>query len=475
MSLRCSLARSPVVIGPSCGCRAKHASSSSSRPWDTGNRWSLSSGSTSRPGATAWLSLDLIDRSPQSFWMHLVGGLRRVLPTIDDELGLLLAERGPDHVFVAALLRQIEQAGRPVNLVLDDLALIEDRSTIDGLALLVERVGHVVRVPITNRMTPLLPLARWRSLGWLVEVGENDLRLDHDEARSIASRSGRPVDDPGVLELCDQFDGWPLGFHLTLMSNPRGQVPTGSAGPGSDSERQLADYLVTEVIDRLPPEHRDVAFAIAVPQWFDLDFARRLLGSPAVPIIRVLQRQRLFLDIIDDERGAMRFHSFVRTVLVRELIWRDPALHDDLHRRAAAIWADRGDVAEAHRLSVSIGDLAHAFTLVIAPTFDLINRGDAAGAARLMVSFPCVTDVEDRPSRSDIAVASFFARNHDEASRWSDRAAQLLIRSDPTAQVRLHALRGALSLMRGDVASAAANVVAYDLAAPLALRPTTPS
>ena len=139
----------------------------------------------------------------------------------------------------------------------------------------------------------------------------------------------------------------------------------------------------------------------------------------------------------------MRFHSFVRTVLVRELIWRDPELHDDLHRRAAAIWADRGDVAEAHRLSVSIGDLAHAFTLVIAPTFDLINRGDAAGAARLMVSFPRDTDVDEPALALDMAVASFFARNHDEASRWSDRAAQLLIRGDPTAQVRLHALRGA--------------------------------
>ncbi len=151
---------------------------------------------------TAWLSLDLIDSSPQSFWMHLVGGLRRVLPTIDDELGLLLAERGPDHVFVAALLRQIEQAERPVNLVLDDLARIEDRSIIDGLALLVERVGHVVRVLMTSRMTPLLPLARWRSLGWLVELGEKDLRLDHDEARSIARLSGRPVDDPGGARAC---------------------------------------------------------------------------------------------------------------------------------------------------------------------------------------------------------------------------------------------------------------------------------
>ncbi len=112
-------------------------------------------------------------------------------------------------------------------------------------------------------------------------------------------------------------------------------------------------------------------------------------------------------------------------------IWRDPELHDDLHRRAAAIWADRGDVAEAHRLSVSIGDLAHAFTLVIAPTFDLINRGDAAGAARLMVSFPRDTDVDEPALALDMAVASFFARNHDEASRWSDRAAQLLTSRRP--------------------------------------------
>src|SRR6185312_12641444 len=45
-------------------------------------------------GPVAWLSLDLLDEDPMSFWSDLLLALRSVLPGIDGEPSMPLAERG---------------------------------------------------------------------------------------------------------------------------------------------------------------------------------------------------------------------------------------------------------------------------------------------------------------------------------------------------------------------------------------------
>ena len=168
----------------------------------------------------AWLSLDLLDGDPLSFWSHLLLAIGSVLPGVDVEPSMLLAERGADDpLFLASLVAELENASQEVVLVVDGLAGQLDQGTLDGLAMLVERAGEVLRVVMTTRSPPSLPLARWRSVGWLNEIREQDLCLTDDEAIAIARRFDPAAHSRDtVIALNRRVEGWPIGLHMALLA-----------------------------------------------------------------------------------------------------------------------------------------------------------------------------------------------------------------------------------------------------------------
>ena len=413
---------------------------------------------------TAWFDLDLLDDNPGSFWAHLIESLRGVLPGLDDEVELLLAERGPrDLAFLAALMVEIERADARGVVVLDGVSVISDRSVLDGIALMVDRVGHLLRFVIIARSDPALPVARWRSAGWLTDVREEHLRFSEAEAlKASAMFPGLDLSDEVVVGLHHRTEGWPAGLHLALLSVRDAPDQDASAREVAGSDRLLADYLVAEVLDRLPAAERDVALALSVLDWFDADLCRDLIGNDAAPIAHQLQRRRLFLTTIDGHRGAMRFHPLFRELLESELWWRDPERRTALHRRAAELWAARGELNNAYRHLLKIGDVQAASDLVVRATLVLVDRGDRSGLARWMHTLPHAMHVDSPSLALDLAVACFSAGREQECGVWCDRADELSSADDLAIRVRLHAYRCALSLMQGDLDGATERIDGYE-------------
>ena len=62
----------------------------------------------------AWMSVDLLDGEPVSFWSHLLLAIGSAIPGVDAEPTLLLHERGADDaLFLVSLAAQLEQASSP--------------------------------------------------------------------------------------------------------------------------------------------------------------------------------------------------------------------------------------------------------------------------------------------------------------------------------------------------------------------------
>lgn len=402
---------------------------------------------------TAWMSVDLIDQRPQSFWLHFLAALRGALPTFDPELDLLLAERGVDEVFLGALVSAVIRHGQRVDVVLDGISHFDDPELLDGIALLVEQAGQVLRLVIVSRSRPELPIATWRSRGWVADVTQDRLRFSDADALALARAMDAGHRPQTVLALNERLEGWPIGVHVGLLSGVLGDGDGSGGELGTD--RVLHDYLVGEVLDRLPADLRAVALGAAVPRWVDADICRALLGDHAATAVHELGRRGVFLEWLDVSQGAMRFHRLVRRVLLDELRQRDPERHDQLHRRAAHIWLDRGELAEAHLHLSAIGDVRAANEMVVRPTFELIDRGDAAGVSRLLSSMPRIADVDDASLALDLSTASFFGQRRDEAWRWHGLAAALARGDDPAMRLRLEAMAGLLALMDADVEAVA--------------------
>ncbi len=413
----------------------------------------------------AWFDVDLLDDNPTSFWLHFIGALQTVIPGLGEEPALLLAERGPRNAqFLAALMTEIEASGLSRIVVLDGLMAVTDRSVFESLALLVDRIGHQLRLVLVSRSDPPLPTARWQSAGWLGELREEQLSFTDDEALAVAKTfTDLALADDAVLALNRRTEGWPVGLQLALLSLRNVADPDLGARRVAGSDRLLADYLVTEVLEQLPPRERQVALDLSVLEWFDAELCRSLLGSDAVPIARELQRRRLFLATIDEHRGAMRFHSLFRELLETELRWRDPDRRITLHRDAAKLLADRGDLNAAYRHLVKIDDLESARNLVLQPALALVDRGDAAGLAQRMRSLPPDMEVDSPDLALDLAVAWFFAGHDREATEWCDRAERMAPSDDADAtRLRVHSTRCIVALMRGELAAAVDHVSAVE-------------
>jgi LuxR family transcriptional regulator, maltose regulon positive regulatory protein len=415
-------------------------------------------------GPVAWLSLDLLDEDPMSFWSDLLLALGSVLPGLDEEPSMLLAERGvTSRLFLGALIVELERRKEPVLLVLDGLERSLDRTILDGLALLVDRVGHVLKLVVTSRTDPALPFARWRSAGWFNELREEDLRLTDDEAIEVADRLELPAGDPeDIVALNRSVDGWPIGLHMALLSRQPAAGDQPRSGEAVGSNRILADYLVAEVLDTLSEQERDVALSLSVVKWFDPDLCRELVGPHAHDAVRQLLGRGVFLTVVDPQVGAMRFHAVFRELMEMELSWRDPARRVDLHRRAAMLWRARGDLTAAYGHLSAIDETDRAHELLVEPALELVDRGDRTALDQFAQQLPSVRDVDDVNLALDLAIVALHTHGPLAAHRWCDRAAALIDQAAATAErpddpegddlrLRLHDLTCAIALLDADL------------------------
>ncbi|HSL59525.1 MAG TPA: LuxR C-terminal-related transcriptional regulator [Acidimicrobiales bacterium] len=412
-------------------------------------------------GPVAWVSVDLLDQHPGTFWFHLVGAVRRAVPAVDDEPELLLAERGAgDPLFLTALVAQLERADTPLTLVLDGVSRITDARTLDGITTLIDHGPLQHRVVLTGRLDPALPVARWRAEGRLAQVREHDLRLTADEAVALAAR-GAPLRDDVAVALNERAEGWPIGLGIALAVLEGVDDPDDTARLITESDRLLGDYLASEVLGRLPPDERAAALGLSILPWFDRRMAVALLGADAEVAVAGLRRRRLFLTALDDAADALQFHDLVRRLLERELRDTDPARHRELHQRAAAIFERRGDVATTFRHLLAIGDERGASAAVIGPTLRLVDSGDRDGLVALLATMPPAASVNDPSLALDLAMSSLFAGLPDGVAAWSGRATELDRGHDPAVRRRVHSTAASLTLLTGDLEEAARQIARY--------------
>ncbi len=108
-----------------------------------------------------------------------------------------------------------------------------------------------------------------------------------------------------------------------------------------------------------------MALSLSVVEWFDPDICQQLVGAHADEVVRQLLARGVFLTVVDRRTGAMRFHAHFRELMEMELGWRDPARRIDLHRRAAMLWRERGDLMSAYRHLSAIGDSGKAHDVLV--------------------------------------------------------------------------------------------------------------
>src|SRR5580693_9219313 len=167
----------------------------------------------------AWLGLDGDDSDPVRFWRYVLAALDRARPGLAGRIGPLLPRSFEG--LVTALINELAADPGPdeVLLVLDDYHLIDSEPVHESVAFLLENLPPGLRVVVSGRTDPPLPLARLRARGQLAELRAADLRFTADEAAGLL-REATGAEPPGaaVAALVARTEGWAAGLQLAGLS-----------------------------------------------------------------------------------------------------------------------------------------------------------------------------------------------------------------------------------------------------------------
>jgi LuxR family transcriptional regulator, maltose regulon positive regulatory protein len=434
----------------------------------------------------AWLSLDASDSDPLTLLAYLSAALRPIgAAGLPDPAALLDSPAGLSAESVlTGILDACEAVAEPFLLVLDDWHAADSPEADRILSGLVARLSEPMRLVLSTREDPSLPLARLRAQGSLAEIRTSDLRFTADESAeflrgAIDDRFGK--DEAEAVD--GRVEGWAAGLQLTALAL-RGKSGIGRSGAREEliaslagSGRFVLDYLFEEVFAQQEPRTRDFLLRTSILGRFSGPLCDALFGSDGAGLgrgqdaIEALERANLFIIPLDDERRWYRYHHLF-SELLRQRLERDapeatggtPIV--ELHRRAAA-WLEAAALGvEAFRHAAAAGDIDAALRLLDGPLMPQHSREATNASVDWLASLP-KEEMDRRPELwvryATTSLAAGRIKGVEECLR-SAEAALAGAEADALARNlggRISTARATLAMTRYD----AKGMIAYSLAA----------
>jgi LuxR family transcriptional regulator, maltose regulon positive regulatory protein len=290
----------------------------------------------------AWVSLDAGDDDAGRFWTAVLNAACAcaVVP-LTSRLHQLSPPDTPDAPgFVAEAIDAFAALPAPLYLVLDDLHEIIGEQMWHGVATLIRHQPKTTRLVLSTRADPPLPLARLRVQGRLAELRTNELRFSHDDAAELMRRADVGLDKDQVRRLVSQTAGWPAGLRLAARSLRDMSDHDAFLAEFAGNDRAIADFLISEVLARLPSETTDVLQLVSVCDEVTPALAAALAGrDDAGTILAALERDSSLVLGVGTDRQWFRTHPLLRSYLQADLTRQRPDMVTELHETAAAWFA----------------------------------------------------------------------------------------------------------------------------------------
>jgi LuxR family maltose regulon positive regulatory protein len=284
----------------------------------------------------------------------------------------------------------------------------------------------MLRVALATRQEPELGLHQLRLAGELAELRAEDLRFTADETRQLLEASGIALSDEGVALLCETTEGWAAGLRLAVILLVGHAEPERFVREFSGSERTVAGYLLTEVLERQTPEARDLLLRTSLLDRVSGPLADLLTGASGCErILQNLADANAFVTAVDAGRTWFRYHHLFADLLRLELRRTAPEIIGSLHRAVSQWHEEHGDVIEAIRHAQAAEDWPAALRLLADNYLDLIIAGRMPTMRALLASFPAGAVAANAELPVLIAGARVFDGLPNEAARYLAAARRL--------------------------------------------------
>ncbi|WP_433788904.1 LuxR C-terminal-related transcriptional regulator [Actinoplanes sp. CA-252034] len=308
----------------------------------------------------AWITLEHGDEQLPTFWEYLVEGLRRAGVELPPVTGGVIT-RG----FLGRLAAAVEEHPTPVVLILDGASQLPGRDWAISLEYVLSHTGRL-RVVLTGRWDPPLPLYRYRLAGQLQELRTADLAFTAAEVSRLMRLHGVELAEPELATVLEHTEGWAAGIRLCACALQRTSDTKGLVDTISGNESTIAEYFVGEVLRVQPLETQRFLLETSVLDTFTPELAAAVTNRSDAPrMLAELTRENAFVQAVGSGAGPYRYHRLFAELLRAQLSLGDPDELALLHQRAALWLAARGHLVEAVGHATLAGDWAGAARMVI--------------------------------------------------------------------------------------------------------------
>ena len=424
----------------------------------------------SQPHRLAVMHVQRGQRDAQQFWLALLSAVRQAsVPAGRAESPAATPDFNGRTMVDRVLSELADQRGRFI-LIIDDLHELICADAFGQLTrLLTNLPGDVHAVLATRRDLPLR-LPQLRLAGELAEIRATDLRFSERETRELLDASGIALSDAGVALLHQRTEGWAAGLRLAAISLADHPDPERFVAEFSGSDRTVAEYLITEMLERQPDDVQDLLLRTSLLDRVNGDLADLLTGrSGSERILLELEDANAFVVSLDPGRTWFRYHHLFADLLRLELRRTLPEEVPALHRRAAEWFAQQGQVVDAVRHTQAAGDWPGAARLLADHSFSMTLDGQTQTIEALLQAFPRGAGTDDPELALVRAMVDVVQGRLDEGAAHLAVAESHVQTTPPDRQRRLQvaiaSLRLSLARRRGQLESVTEQV--EFLAAPI--------
>jgi LuxR family maltose regulon positive regulatory protein len=332
-----------------------------SGPAGAGKTTLLASWTAGRPLGTsvAWVTMEPEDREAPRFWSLVLASIRETLGSRAGRLAKLTPPRtGGDDRFLQRFIDAVATLPRPLVLIVDDAQESGSRQVERIIERLVWLAPDSLRLVLSTRRDPRMPLARLRAGGKIAEIRGRDLAFTAEEAHDLLVGLGVRLDPWAVELLISRTEGWAVALRLAAVSLRRADDPDAFVRAFAGSDPAVADYLVEELLTRMSPDLQRFLLRTSIADRLTLDLAEELAGTDAQAHMGTLERQSAL--VVSHGDGWFRYNRLLTDLLRSRLALELPREEPALHAIASSWLAERGLAREGllHALAARSAPLA---------------------------------------------------------------------------------------------------------------------
>ena len=332
------------------------------------------------PSGVAWLSLDDSDNDPARFLTYFITALRGVDELLGETaLSILHSPQPPaSEIILTTLINDIAALATPLILALDDYHVIHTPTIHRQMTYLLDHLPPQIHLVILTREDPLLPVARMRARGQVLEIRQDDLRFTAEETADFLKRVmglSLSSDEFAALERCTE--GWIAGLQLAALSMQGRSDISGFIQAFTGSSRFILDYLVEEVFERQSPDVKDFLLKTSILEQLSGPLCDVVAEKNACQeLLEALERANLFIVSLDQSRTWYRYHRLFAESLRHRLRTSHPNSELELHRRASQWFEAKGLTSESIQYALAAQDWERAAKLIGLAADSLLKRGE---------------------------------------------------------------------------------------------------